>query len=59
MSLTTEQVWEAFHLPLQQFIRRRVPDEHGGPHPPQAAGTTQPDTEITKTLLLQGVVNLS
>ena len=27
MSMTTEQVWEAFHLPLQQFIRRRVPDE--------------------------------
>ena len=27
MSLTTVQVWEAFHVPLQQFIRRRVPDE--------------------------------
>jgi RNA polymerase sigma-70 factor (ECF subfamily) len=27
MSLTTEQVWEAFHTPLQQFIRRRVSDE--------------------------------
>ena len=27
MSLTTEQVWEAFHVPLQQFIRRRVSDE--------------------------------
>src|SRR5579859_5734207 len=24
---TTEQVWEAFHIPLQQFIRRRVSDE--------------------------------
>src|SRR5579859_4794690 len=23
---TTEQVWEAFHTPLQQFIRRRVAD---------------------------------
>jgi RNA polymerase sigma-70 factor (ECF subfamily) len=27
MSITTEQVWEAFHTPLYQFIRRRVPDE--------------------------------
>ncbi|GAC1391615.1 MAG: RNA polymerase sigma factor SigZ [Ktedonobacteraceae bacterium] len=27
MSTTTEQVWEAFHVPLQHFIRRRVPDE--------------------------------
>ncbi len=27
MSLTTEHVWEAFHVPLQQFIRRRVADE--------------------------------
>jgi RNA polymerase sigma-70 factor (ECF subfamily) len=27
MSLSTEQVWEAFHTPLQQFIRRRVSDE--------------------------------
>jgi RNA polymerase sigma-70 factor, ECF subfamily len=27
MSTTTEQVWEAFHTPLQQFIRRRVSDE--------------------------------
>ena len=24
---TTEQVWDAFHGPLQQFIRRRVSDE--------------------------------
>ena len=27
MLTTTEQVWEAFHTPLQQFIRRRVSDE--------------------------------
>lgn len=27
MSVSTEQVWEAFHLPLHQFIRKRVPDE--------------------------------
>jgi RNA polymerase sigma-70 factor (ECF subfamily) len=27
MSMTTELVWEAFHIPLQQFIRRRVSDE--------------------------------
>ncbi|GAC1453585.1 MAG: RNA polymerase sigma factor SigZ [Ktedonobacteraceae bacterium] len=27
MSTTTEQVWEAFHIPLQHFIRKRVPDE--------------------------------
>jgi RNA polymerase sigma-70 factor (ECF subfamily) len=27
MLMTTEQVWEAFHLPLQQFIQRRIPDE--------------------------------
>lgn len=27
MSMTTEQVWEAFHVPLQQFIRTRVEDE--------------------------------
>jgi len=27
MSMTTEQVWEAFHVPLQQFIRRRIADE--------------------------------
>ncbi len=27
MGTTTEQVWEAFHTPLQQFIRRRVPDD--------------------------------
>jgi RNA polymerase sigma-70 factor (ECF subfamily) len=24
---TTEEIWEAFHAPLQQFIRRRVPDD--------------------------------
>jgi RNA polymerase sigma-70 factor (ECF subfamily) len=24
---TTERVWETFHVPLQQFIRRRVSDE--------------------------------
>jgi RNA polymerase sigma-70 factor, ECF subfamily len=27
MMTTTEQVWEAFHTPLQHFIRRRVPDD--------------------------------
>jgi RNA polymerase sigma-70 factor (ECF subfamily) len=27
MVTTTEQAWEAFHIPLQQFIRRRVADE--------------------------------
>jgi RNA polymerase sigma-70 factor (ECF subfamily) len=27
MSMTTEQVWEAFHVPLLQFIRKRVSDE--------------------------------
>jgi RNA polymerase sigma-70 factor (ECF subfamily) len=27
MRTTTEQVWETFHVPLQQFIRRRVSDE--------------------------------
>lgn len=27
MSMTTEQAWEAFHAPLQQFIRKRVADE--------------------------------
>jgi RNA polymerase sigma-70 factor (ECF subfamily) len=27
MLTTTEQVWDAFHTPLQQFIRRRVSDE--------------------------------
>lgn len=27
MVTTTEQVWEAFHTPLHQFIRRRVADE--------------------------------
>ena len=26
MSMTTEGVWEAFHTPLLQFIRQRVPD---------------------------------
>ncbi len=27
MQTTTERVWETFHVPLQQFIRRRVSDE--------------------------------
>jgi len=27
METTTEQVWETFHVPLQQFIRRRVSDD--------------------------------
>ncbi|WP_220210223.1 RNA polymerase sigma factor SigZ [Reticulibacter mediterranei] len=27
MSIITEQTWEAFHVPLYQFIRRRVSDE--------------------------------
>lgn len=27
MSMTTEQVWEAFHVPLRHFIRKRVSDE--------------------------------
>ena len=27
VSMTTERVWEAFHTPLLQFIRRRVSDE--------------------------------
>lgn len=27
MGMSTQQVWDAFHTPLQQFIRRRVPDE--------------------------------
>jgi RNA polymerase sigma-70 factor (ECF subfamily) len=27
MSIMTEQVWEAFHVPLYQFIRKRVDDE--------------------------------
>lgn len=27
MTTTTERVWEAFHTPLSQFIRRRVSDE--------------------------------
>jgi len=26
-AMTTERVWEEFHAPLQQFIRRRVSDE--------------------------------
>jgi RNA polymerase sigma-70 factor, ECF subfamily len=26
-TMTTERVWEEFHAPLQQFIRRRVSDE--------------------------------
>ena len=27
MQTTTERVWETFHTPLQQFIRRRISDE--------------------------------
>lgn len=27
MTISTAQVWEAFHAPLLQFIRKRVPDE--------------------------------
>lgn len=27
MSMTTEYVWDAFHAPLHQFIRRRISDE--------------------------------
>ena len=27
MYTTTERVWETFHAPLQQFIRRRVSDD--------------------------------
>lgn len=27
MNTTTERVWETFHAPLQQFIRRRVSDD--------------------------------
>ncbi|GAC1359637.1 MAG: RNA polymerase sigma factor SigZ [Ktedonobacteraceae bacterium] len=27
MVMSTEQAWEAFHTPLQRFIRKRVPDE--------------------------------
>ena len=27
LSMTSEQVWEAFHTHLQQFIRKRVPDD--------------------------------
>ncbi len=26
-TITTERVWEGFHTPLQQFIRRRISDE--------------------------------
>ena len=26
-TMTTERVWEEFHTPLQQFIRRRISDE--------------------------------
>ena len=26
-AMTTEHVWEEFHAPLQQFIRRRISDE--------------------------------
>lgn len=29
MEMSTEHVWEAFHTPLWQFIRKRVPDEQG------------------------------
>jgi RNA polymerase sigma-70 factor (ECF subfamily) len=28
MSVASEQLWETFSGPLQQFIRRRVPDQH-------------------------------
>ena len=28
MLITTEQVWDAFHAPLERFIRRRISDEH-------------------------------
>jgi RNA polymerase sigma-70 factor (ECF subfamily) len=27
LNITTERVWETFHAPLQQFIRRRVSDD--------------------------------
>jgi len=27
MLTTTEHIWDEFHVPLQQFIRRRVSDE--------------------------------
>jgi len=27
MLVMTEQVWEAFHIPLLRFIRKRIPDE--------------------------------
>ena len=26
--MTTEHLWQEFHTPLQQFIRRHVSDEH-------------------------------
>ena len=29
MTIGSEQLWETFRAPLQQFIRRRVPDPHG------------------------------
>ena len=29
MEMSTEHVWEAFHTPLWQFIRKQVPDEQG------------------------------
>ena len=28
MTVASEQLWETFSVPLQQFIRRRVPDPH-------------------------------
>ena len=28
MTIASEQLWETFSVPLQQFIRRRVPDSH-------------------------------
>jgi RNA polymerase sigma-70 factor, ECF subfamily len=28
MTVASEQLWETFSIPLQQFIRRRVPDPH-------------------------------
>jgi RNA polymerase sigma-70 factor, ECF subfamily len=28
MTVASEQLWEAFSIPLQQFIQRRVPDSH-------------------------------
>lgn len=27
MSLTTEHIWETYHIPLQGFIRKRLPDD--------------------------------